>query len=542
MKLTFHGAAKTVTGSCHLLETDDVKIMVDCGLFQGSSEADELNFRPFPFSPASIDYLLLTHAHIDHSGLIPRLVKEGFQGKIITTRATAELCGIMLLDSAHIQEMEAEWETRKKKRSGAKGVEPLYTTADAVAALQYFAATDYDTEVDLNGKATVCFRHASHILGAAIIELKITEGVKTTKIVFSGDLGRKNQPIIRDPYYPEDADYLVIESTYGNRLHEDKEQKSEKLSDIILEAVKNRGKIIIPAFAVGRTQDVLYELNHLVESGKIPRIPVYFDSPLAIEATEIFTQHRDSYDPQTTALLQSGDDPFEFPGLNFARTTEESKALNTLEGQAIIVSASGMCTAGRIKHHLKHNLWRPEASVLFIGYQAKGTLGRRLRDGEKEVKILGEDISVQAKIFSIDGFSAHADLNDLIEWIDGFTKKPKKVFVVHGEEEAALHFAAAVEERLGLAAIVPERGECYGIDDGIVQKAAAILEPEAFVKAEVRKLVQEMEYYAKQLSRLLCEHPAENKALPIDRREIGRLLRQAAAKIEPEEEREATNQ
>jgi len=532
LKLTFYGAAKTVTGSCHLLELDNTKIMVDCGMFQGSGEMDELNYRPFPFSPAAVDYLLVTHAHIDHSGLIPRLVKEGFRGKIVTTQATADLCGIMLLDSAHIQEMEAEWESRKKKRSGGKGVEPLYSIADAEAALKYFAPVDYDTDVKLGDSAVARFRPASHILGAAVIELNVTSGGKPTRIVFSGDLGRKNQPIIRDPYQVEGADYLVIESTYGNRLHEDKEQKSQKLADIILEAVKNKGKIIIPAFAVGRTQDVLYELNLLVENGKIPRIPVYFDSPLAIEATEIFTRHRESYDPQTTALLRSGDDPFEFPGLKFARTLEESKALNTLEGQAIIVSASGMCTAGRIKHHLKHNLWKPETSVLFIGYQAEGTLGRRLRDGEKEVKILGEDISVQAKIYSIDGFSAHADRNDLLDWIGGFKKKPNKVFVVHGEEEAALDFAAAVTEQLGLNTVVPGRGESFAIEDGVVQQAPATAEPQTRDKADVRELIRELEQYTKQLSGLIGAHPADGKPAPVDRREIGRLLRQAAAKIE----------
>jgi metallo-beta-lactamase family protein len=533
LKLTFHGAAKTVTGSCHLLETNDVRIMVDCGMFQGSGEADELNYRPFPFDPSTVDYLLLTHAHIDHSGLIPRLVKEGFQGKIIATRATSDLCGIMLLDSAHIQEMEAEWETRKRKRFGAKEVEPLYTKADAAAALRFFQPIDYDSEIILGENAVVCFHFASHILGAAIIEITINEKGEKTKFVFSGDLGRKNQPIIRDPHRIEAADYLIIESTYGNRRHEDKKQKSKKLSDIILEAVENRGKIIIPAFAVGRTQDVLYELNLLAESGRIPRIPIYFDSPLAIEATQIFTRHRDNYDRQTTALLESGDDPFSFPGLHFARSADESKALNTLEGQAIIVSASGMCTAGRIKHHLKHNLWRPEASVLFIGYQAKGTLGRRLLDGEKEVKIFGEDISVQAKIYSIDGFSAHADRDDLLQWIGQFVKKPKKVFVVHGEEEAAASFAAAVNEEFGLDTVVPDRSDCFRIQGTAIEKTAVVsLPPDEFDNTAVRELVDDLEVYARQLSSRLRKISAGEDPLTLDGKNIARWLRETAAKFE----------
>ncbi len=376
MKITFLGGARAVTGSCFWLEHENVNILVDCGLSQGGSEADELNAAEFAFNPASLDAVLLTHAHIDHSGLIPRLVKEGFKGSIFATGATTQLCQIMLRDSAHIQEMEAEWINKKNKRIGEEAVEPLYTQMDAEKALQLFSPVNYDQSIMILDKIEVFFRNAGHILGSALLEVIFPVNGKKETIVFTGDLGRDDQPIIRDPDSVDAADYLVIESTYGDRYHDNNpEQKRKMLLEVLQEAIKRKGKIIIPAFAVARTQDLLYELNTIIEENKIPRIPVYIDSPLAISATEIFAANTDYYDQKTQKRMAKGDHPFEFPGLTFARSVDESKALNTSNEPAIIISASGMCEAGRIKHHLKHNLWKPEATVLFIGYQAKGDTG-----------------------------------------------------------------------------------------------------------------------------------------------------------------------
>ena len=464
LKVTFLGGAKTVTGSCFWLEDSDLSVLVDCGLFQGGSEANELNKADLFFDPAALDALLLTHAHIDHSGLIPRLLREGFQGKIYATEASIQLCQIMLRDSAHIQEMEAEWINRKRSRAGEAHIEPLYTQADAEHALTLFEAVEYDQHFSLNDSVNVVFRNAGHILGSALIEFAFPVDGQTQTIVFTGDLGREDQPIICDPHSIEAAEYLVIESTYGNRFHSNgPEEKRRQLYEVLKEAIERKGKIIIPAFAVARTQDLLYELNHLIEEKKIPQIPVYIDSPLAISATEIFAGNPEYYDQKTKKLIARGDDPFEFPGLSIARTVDESKALNTSSEPAIIISASGMCEAGRIKHHLKHNLWKPETTVLFIGFQAKGTMGRRIMDGEKRVKIFGEDITVKAQIRSIEGFSSHADKNDLINWVGALSQTLKKIFIVHGEEEASMELAQALQEKYGVDTVVPERGQAFQI-------------------------------------------------------------------------------
>ncbi len=475
MKVTFLGAAKTVTGSCFWLEDTGLNALVDCGLFQGGSEAEDYNKGEWAFEPAAIDSVLLTHAHIDHSGLIPRLVKDGFRGKIYATPATIQLCQVMLRDSAHIQEMEAEWQNRKSTRAGTETKEPLYTQADAENALALFHPIEYDEPFNLTDTVRVVFRNAGHILGSAILDIAFPVDGKIETIVFTGDLGREDQPIICDPHSVEAAEYLVIESTYGNRYHSNgPEEKRKMLFEVLQEAIARKGKIIIPAFAVARTQDLLYELNHLIEEKKIPQIPVYIDSPLAITATEIFAGNPEYYDQKTKTLIAKGDHPFEFPGLSFARTVDESKALNTSNEPAIIISASGMCEAGRIKHHLKHNLWRPEATVLFIGYQAKGTLGRRIMDGEKRVKIFGEDINVKAQIRSIEGFSSHADKNDLINWVEGLSKTLKKIFVVHGEEEASLELAQALRDKFGIDTIVPERGYTCQISPDEVKVEAPV--------------------------------------------------------------------
>lgn len=460
MKLTFLGAAQTVTGSSYLLETDNRKILIDCGLFQGNKELRERNQMPFPYNPAEIDYLLLTHAHIDHSGLIPRLCKNGFRGKIITTSATKALCGIMLPDSGHIQEMEVEWQNRKRIRAGKPLIEPLYTVEDAKACLKFFRGAEYGEWVELSDQLKVRFRDAGHILGSAFIELVSKEGSgKAAKIVFSGDLGCNNRSIIRDPEVLEDADYLLIESTYGDRVHRGRQETLEQFLQIIKASLKDGGNIVIPAFAIERTQEILYDLNQLIEKKMIPELPVYIDSPLAISATDIFRKHSNYFNVATKALLDKGDSPFDFPSLTFAREVEESKALNEIEGGAIIISASGMCEAGRIKHHLKHNLWRPEAHVIFVGYQAIGTLGRSLVDGAKEVKIFGEEIAVRAHIDTIGGFSAHADQEELLSWLGKIKEKPKTIFVVHGEEKSSHALARKIKNDLKVDTIIPGWGQ-----------------------------------------------------------------------------------
>ncbi|MGB9791989.1 MAG: MBL fold metallo-hydrolase RNA specificity domain-containing protein [Thermacetogeniaceae bacterium] len=477
-KLTFLGGVGTVTGSCYLLETNGLKILVDCGMFQGGRELRNRNLSEPLVPPQTIDYILLTHAHIDHSGLIPRLFKLGFRGKVLTTRATRDLCEIMLPDSGHIQELEAEWESRKAKRQGEKEPEPLYTAADAAECLQLFEGFPYEQEIPLNEAVHLRFLDAGHILGSAIIELWASEDSGKMKLVFSGDLGKKNTAIIRDPSYVEEADYVVIESTYGDRLHEPIADEAARLKEIILETVRNNGNVVIPAFAVERTQELLYELNAMFESKQIPFVPVYIDSPLAVSATEIFRKHQDCYDDAARELLMSGDDPFEFPGLNFVRTAEESKALNNLPGSKIIISASGMCEAGRIKHHLKHNLWRPECAVVFVGFQGEGTLGRRIVDGAKRVKILGEEIKVAAKIYSLPGFSAHADQSGLLDWASHFKTKPRCFFVVHGEEEASHTLAKLLEQNLSVPAIIPNLREEYLLTPaGLKMTAAATAIP-----------------------------------------------------------------
>ncbi len=450
MKISFLGAAEMVTGSCFMFEVDNVKLLVDCGMFQGGSDATELNLKGFEFNPADIDFLLLTHAHIDHSGRIPQLVKHGFKGKIISTAATSELCSIMLPDSAYIQEMEAEWLSKKRVRAGKHAVEPIYTVEDAQEAIKLFVGINYNELIDLNNNITVRYRNAGHILGSAMIEMWVREKGEEIKIVFSGDIGNKEAPLMQEPSIIEEADYIIMETTYGNRLHKDMKNKALLLLDIITDTIEKGGNVVIPSFAVERTQEILYELNKIKESKtiKLKNIPVYVDSPLAINATKIFENNMEYLDHDTQELIRSGDNPFDFPNLTFTETADESKAINTTKGSSIIISASGMCEAGRIKHHLKHNLWRADSSIVFVGYQAKGSLGRRIIEGEKTVKVLGEDISIRSKIYSIEGFSGHADQLGLLEWLKGFKKKPAKVFLTHGEEEALEVFSKLIKNEL----------------------------------------------------------------------------------------------
>ncbi|HER23518.1 MAG TPA: MBL fold metallo-hydrolase [Candidatus Atribacteria bacterium] len=472
MKISFLGATKIVTGSNFLIETGNVKFLIDCGMFQGSKLINRMNYRTFSFNPREIDFVILSHAHIDHSGRIPKLVKEGFRGSIYSTRATADLCSIMLPDSGHIQEIENEWDNRKRIRSGEKLREPLYTLKEAEESLKYFKPFLYDQKIEINQEVTLRFRDAGHILGSSIIELWIREeGNKETKLVFSGDLGRRNRPILRDPRLIDEADYLIVESTYGNRLHPPSEDDTKKLIAIINATMKRRGNIVIPSFAVERAQDIIYELNQYyteyiqTEDRDFLNVPVYVDSPLTFSATEIFLRNPDCFDEDALKLISIGNNPLDFRNLRFTRTTEESKQINFSKESKVIISASGMCTAGRIKHHLKHNLWRKESSIVFVGYQAEGTLGRRIKEGEKVVKIFGEEIRVNAEIYSLDGFSGHADREGIMQWIKAFKNKPKKIFVVHGEEEAAGEISKRIEEELKIKTYTPELGERLSIEE-----------------------------------------------------------------------------
>lgn len=469
MKISFYGAAEMVTGSCFLLETKNYKVLIDCGMFQGDEDSEILNREMFAFDPSNIDYLLLTHSHIDHSGRIPLMVKRGFKGKIFTTKATMDLCEIMLTDSGYIQEMETEWINRKNLRAGKPLIEALYTVKDAEDSLAYFEPLPYDRLVKLSDDIEIRFKNAGHILGASIIEIWVYENGEKTKIVFSGDLGNKNIPIMKDPDIVNEADYLIIESTYGNKVHKEIRNTTLFLLDIITDTIERGGNVVIPSFAVGRTQELLYMLNLLKESKftKIKEVPVFVDSPLAINATKVFKNHSDLFDDETKELLSIGDNPFEFPNLVFTKTADESKSINFYEGSSIIVSASGMCDAGRIKHHLKHNLWKGNSSVIFAGYQAKGSLGRRILDGEKKVKIFGEDIYVNCNIYRLDGLSGHADRNGILEWISAFTKKPKKIFLTHGEEESLIELEASIKNELELDVEIAKFGETVDIDTGI---------------------------------------------------------------------------
>ncbi|MBA7478454.1 hypothetical protein ES707_13877 [subsurface metagenome] len=474
MKISFLGAAKIVTGSNFLIETKNTKFLIDCGLFQGNKSINRMNYEPFNFNPKEIDFMVLSHAHIDHSGRIPKLTKKGFKGNIYATKATTDLCSIMLPDSGHIQEMENKWDNRKRRRSGRKLREPLYTAKEAEESLKYFKPVLYGQKIKLNHEVSARFRDAGHILGSSIIELWIKEDSKKTKLVFSGDLGRRDRPILRDPSLIDEADYLIVESTYGNKQHHPSEVDDKELIAIINSTVKRGGNVVIPSFAIERAQDIIYELNKYytkyikTEDQDFLSVPVYVDSPLTVSATEIFLRNPDCFDEDTLKLIKIGNNPLDFYNLKFTRTAEESKQINFSKESKVIISASGMCTAGRIKHHLKHNLWRKESSIVFVGYQAKGTLGRRIKDGEKVVKIFGEEIRANAKIYSLEGFSGHADREGIIRWIKSFRNKPQKIFVVHGEEEATEEISRKIEEELKIKTHIPELGETLSIEGEIV--------------------------------------------------------------------------
>ena len=463
MKLHFFGADQCVTGSCHCLEVNGKRILIDCGLQQGRDEVDNSSL---PFHAGNIDYVLVTHAHIDHSGRIPLLVKQGFRGRILTTRLTAQLMDIMLQDSAHIQESDAEYKNRKNLRAGRPVVEPLYTVEDALQVKEFITTCEYGETVDLCEGVQVECIDAGHLLGSASMKLTVTENGETRTIVFSGDIGNVDQPIIRDPQFFHQADFVVMESTYGNRNHTEVWSYTDELAQIIDETLGKGGNVVIPSFAVGRTQELLYFIRQIKDENLVKSVPnfnVYVDSPLSKAATTIFCGDLRGYlDEDALALVKDGTHMFSFPGLHLTETVEESKLLNMDKTPKVIISASGMCDAGRIRHHLKHNLWRPECSVVFVGYQAEGSLGRRLLDGASSVKLFGEEIAVRAEVVNFPGLSSHAGLTGLLNWIQAYSPKPAHVFVVHGDAEVAPAYAERLR-KLGFAAHAPELGEVYDL-------------------------------------------------------------------------------
>lgn len=515
MKITFLGAARTVTGSNFLVEGAGKKFLVDCGMWQGKAEQEMENDQEFEFNPTDIDFVLLTHAHIDHSGRIPKLYKEGFRNKVYAHKATCDLCALMLPDSGHIQETESEWKNRKRMRRGEKPIPPIYTAEEAAKCLEIFEAVQYDQIIEITPEIHVRFNDAGHMLGSSIIEVWVKEDDKETKTVFTGDLGNNDIPLLSPLTMIEDTDYLVMESTYGSRLHVKNEQKAEIFLNVVSETLDNGGTVVIPSFAVGRTQEILYELNKLKEEKEdeefirkykiLMKTPVYVDSPLAISATEVFSDNMDLFDEETKEEMAKGDNPLEFPGLQFTKTADESKALNEDPRASIIISASGMCEVGRIKHHLKHNLWNPKSTILFVGYQAPGTLGYNIVNGAKTVKIFGEEIAVNARIEYIEGYSGHADQELLMNFIYSFIKKPKHIFLVHGEPESQDILRDKIEGETGLGVTIPEFGETYELKDDILltnkihRKVNKNLKVEVSERIEkIKEELKDMENYVKQ--------------------------------------------
>ena len=480
MKIMFCGASDGVTGSCHMIQTENHKILLDCGQFQGGKAQEKLNYEAFPFDPSEIECVILSHAHIDHCGRLPLLVKRGFRGDIYCTDATADLLDVMLKDAGYIHEKEAEWKNKKNERAGRPMVEPLYTFNDAVESLKYVKPVLYDQLIEINDQMKIVFNDAGHILGSAITELWVKEEDRESKIVFSGDLGVMERPILRNPVKIKKADYLIMETTYGNRLHPDNSLDVKKLMDIIRKTKKRGGTTVIPAFAVGRTQELIYELNRVYDSDSeyhkdFEDLIVYIDSPMATTATEVFKKNAQVFDEETKDYITKGDNPLEFENLQFTRSSQESMMLNSDSSPKVIISASGMCEAGRIRHHLKHNLWDPRNSIVFVGYQAEGTLGRLLLDGASEITLFNETIECKAEIHNLEGFSGHADRDGLLDWLKGFEKQPKQIFLVHGEMESKEDFAKTVKEQLGYDTIVVHGNSEYELlkDEIVTTKEAA---------------------------------------------------------------------
>ena len=464
MKLTFWGAARTVTGSMHQLEADGKRYLLDCGMYQGRRKEAEQRNRHFPFPPSSIDAVILSHAHIDHSGNLPLLVKNGFSGPIYTTPATADLAHPMLLDTAHIQEKDVEFLNKRRQYRGEDEIDPLYTTADAEQTLPLFQPVPYYTPKPLSVKLAYEAHDAGHILGSSTILLRSTENGREVRLLFSGDLGRPSLPIIRNPDPPPAAEYLIMESTYGGRSHEDEGLVKEKLADVVNRTAAHGGKLIVPAFAVARAQQLALLLHELSDESRIPNIPAFVDSPLAVAVTEVFRRHPECFNDHTRQFLDNGNDPFGFKRLTYIQEASESKKLNDLKGPCVIISASGMCEAGRILHHLRNNLDNPRTTVLITGYQAVDTLGRKLLDGWPEVKVFGEPVRVRASIESLQALSAHADQGELLTWMRPLAGTLKKVFLVHGEPEGAEALQTAIQKEFGVETVLPAWGQSFGLE------------------------------------------------------------------------------
>ncbi len=542
MKITFLGAAKTVTGSNFLVEAAGKKFLVDCGMYQGKATEEKENEDPFLFEVSSIDFMLLTHAHIDHSGRIPKLYNEGYKNPIYATKATCDLCTIMLPDSGHIQEMEIEWRNKKRKREGKKELPPLYTAEQATKSLELFRGVKYDEIIEIDENIKVRFNDAGHMLGSSIIEIWVTENGKNQKAVFTGDLGNNDIPLLASPTMIESADYLVMESTYGSRLHMRNDDKAEMFLNIVAETLDKGGTVVIPSFAVGRTQEIVYELNKLKENTDdeefikkyktLMSVPVFVDSPLAISATEIFRENMDLFDDDVKEEMEKGDNPLEFLGLQFTKTADESKALNEMNKSSIIISASGMCEVGRIKHHLKHNLWNPNSTILFVGYQAPGTLGSKLVNGEKKVKIFGEEISVNARIEYIEGYSGHADQEWLLNFVYSFIKKPKHIFLVHGEEEAQEVLKEKILSTTDIPVTIPDFGETYELSDEIkVTNQVELTTRYKPLRLEVLERMQKLKDEVKDMTEIIKEEIIEEKAKDAEVASINEKIKELEAQI-----------
>ena len=527
MKIKFLGAARTVTGSCFVIETDSARFAVDCGMHQGSDTVERRNLDVAPYDPAQMDFFLITHAHIDHSGLLPRMAARGFHGPVYTTEPTADLVNILLLDSAHIQEVEAEGKNRRLRRTGAKAdTQALYTTADAEAVAPLIKMRKYGEMFSPAPGIRVRFHDAGHILGSAMVELFIEENGAEVKLVFSGDIGRPNQLLMKDASPAPQADFLFMESTYGNRNHKGEQESLDELAEAIAYSYKNGEKVVIPAFAVERTQEILYSLHLLLSAGKLPKdMPVYLDSPLAIKATEIFRRYHAYLDGETQNLLKNGEDPLRLPNLKMSTSTADSIRINETKEAAVVISASGMCNAGRIKHHLRHNLWKAGASIVFVGFQAQGTPGRKIVDGAKKIRIFNEDIAVAARIFTINGFSAHAGQDQLLDWLGDVRSTSTQVFLVHGEFSAQEHLAGLIQGKFGLSVTIPEY-----LEEIILKPGAPIEEipppagiaPEARLSPLLADLKTRLDEAAGNISTLSA----------LQQSEMAELLRQAAAGLE----------
>ena len=542
MNITFLGATKTVTGSNFLVEGAGKKFLVDCGLFQGQAKDELENEQDFGFDVNEIDFMLLTHAHIDHSGRIPKLYKDGYRNKIYATKATCDLCAIMLPDSGHIQEMEIEWQNRKRLRKGEEEKEPIYDVQTALMSLELFEPVKYDQLIEIDDNIHVRFNDAGHMLGSAIIEVWIKEKGVNKKIVFTGDIGNNDIPLLAEPTMIEDADFVVMESTYGDRHHMQQEDKAQMFIDIVADTVRQGGTVVIPSFAVGRTQEILYELNNLKETKKdyefrrkydlLMTTPVYVDSPLAISATEVFKENMDLFDEETQKLIKSGDNPLEFPGLEFTRTSNESKELNERDESAIIISASGMCEVGRIKHHLKHNLWNPRNTILFVGYQAPGTLGRKIVDGAKIVKIFGEDISVNARVEYIEGYSGHADQEGLLNFVYSFVKKPEHIFLVHGEPEGQKVLRQKIMETTQIPVTIPDYGEKYNLDQKIkmVDKIER-KEVDKYLRLQVLERMETLKEELQDMESIVKEDLSSTEANDVDINKLNTKIKELEQQI-----------